>query len=138
MKMNNLEPDVHACILSLFSHVCFFEPPWTVACESPQSMGFSRQEFWSGLPCPSPDPRIRSMSLMSPVLVGGFLITNATWEGPRATYSNMDKSHKHNMSKTNKQTNKQKIKEIILHDSILIKLKKIGESNFGFRSLDNS
>ena len=28
--------------------------PWTVACQVPQSMGFSRQEYWSGLPFPSP------------------------------------------------------------------------------------
>ena len=36
--------------------------PWTVACQAPTSMGFSRQEYWSGLPFPSlgdlPDPRI--------------------------------------------------------------------------------
>ena len=31
-----------------------FVTPWTVACQSPLSMGFSRQEYWSGLPCPSP------------------------------------------------------------------------------------
>ena len=31
-----------------------FENPWTVACQAPLSMGFSRQEYWSGLPCPSP------------------------------------------------------------------------------------
>ena len=39
------------------------ETPWTVACQSPLSMGFSRQEFWSGLPCPTagdlPDPGIK-------------------------------------------------------------------------------
>ena len=29
--------------------------PWTVACQAPLSMGFSRQEYWSGLPCPSPE-----------------------------------------------------------------------------------
>ena len=68
-------------------------------CQAPLSMGFSRQEFWSRLPCPPSDQGIRPMSLTSPVLVGGFFITNATWEGPRATCSNMDKSNKHNMSK---------------------------------------
>ena len=31
-----------------------FETPWTVACQAPLSMGFSRQEYWSGLPFPSP------------------------------------------------------------------------------------
>ena len=28
--------------------------PWTIACQAPLSMGFSRQEYWSALPCPSP------------------------------------------------------------------------------------
>ena len=41
--------------------------PWTVACQAPLSMGFSRQEHWSGLPFPSPgdlpDPGIKPMSL---------------------------------------------------------------------------
>ena len=36
-----------------FSHVRLFATPWTVACQAPLSMGFSRQEYWSGLPCPS-------------------------------------------------------------------------------------
>ena len=42
------------CVLSLFSHVQLFATPWTVACQAPLSMGFSRQEYWSGLPCPPP------------------------------------------------------------------------------------
>ena len=47
-------------------------------------MGFSRQEYWSGLPCPPPgdfpDPGIEPASLMSPALGGGFYTTRATWE----------------------------------------------------------
>ena len=47
-----------------FSRVRFFVTPWTVACQAPLSMGFSRQEYWSGLPCPSPgdlpDPGIKA------------------------------------------------------------------------------
>ena len=43
---------------------------WTVACQAPLTMGFSRQEYWSGLPCPLPgdlpDPGIKPASLMSP------------------------------------------------------------------------
>ena len=50
------------------------------------SMGFSRQEYRSGLPCPAPrglpDPGIEPMSLASPALVGGFFTTNAIWEAP--------------------------------------------------------
>ena len=45
-------------------------------------MGFSRQEYWSGLPCPSPgdllDPGIELASFMSPAVAGGFFTTSAT------------------------------------------------------------
>ena len=58
--------------------------PWTVAHQAPLSMGFSRQEYWSGLPCPPPgdlpDSGIEPRSLMSPALAGGFLTASATWE----------------------------------------------------------
>ena len=58
-----------ACMLSCFSHVWLFATPWTVACQAPLSMGFSRQEYWSGLSCPSPgdlrDPGIKSVSHIS-------------------------------------------------------------------------
>ena len=37
-----------------FSHVRLFATPWMVTYQAPQSMGFSRQEYWSGLPFPSP------------------------------------------------------------------------------------
>ena len=39
---------------SLFRHVQLFMTPWTVACQPPLSIGLSRQEYWSGLPFPSP------------------------------------------------------------------------------------
>jgi len=52
---------------------------WTVARQAPLSMGFFRQEYWSGLPFPPPgyllDPEIEPMSLMSPALAGGFFTT---------------------------------------------------------------
>ena len=71
-------------MLSLFSHVRPFETPWTVAHQAPLSMGFSRQEQWSGLACPPLgdllDPGIEPESLMSPALAGGFFTTSATWE----------------------------------------------------------
>ena len=61
---------------------------WTVACQAPLSMGFSRQEYWSGLPFASPgdlpDPGMEPEPPMSPVLAGGFLTTCATWEAPFA------------------------------------------------------
>ena len=58
----------HMCV-SQFSLVQLLRPPWTVACQAPLSMGFSRQEDWSGLPCPSlgdlPGPGIESTSHVS-------------------------------------------------------------------------
>ena len=61
------------CVLSSFSRVRLFVTPWTVGCQAPLSMGFSRQEYWSGLPFPSlenlPDPGIESRS---PVLQADF------------------------------------------------------------------
>ena len=44
-------------VLSHFRHVPLFVTPWTVAHQAPLSMGFSREEYWSGLPCPSPGPQ---------------------------------------------------------------------------------
>ena len=43
---------MHACVLSHFSHVQLCATLWTIACQAPLSMGFSRQEHWSGLTCP--------------------------------------------------------------------------------------
>ena len=52
--------------VKLLSHVQLFMTLWTVARQAPLSMGFSRQEYWSGLPFPSPghfpDPRIEPRS----------------------------------------------------------------------------
>ena len=42
------------CMLSLFSRVWLLATTCTLACQAPLSMGFSRQEYWSGLPCPPP------------------------------------------------------------------------------------
>ena len=54
------------------------------ACQAPLSMGFSRQEYWSGFPCPPPedlpDLGTEATSLMSPALAGMFFTTSATWE----------------------------------------------------------
>ena len=45
---------LHVCVLSHFSRVWLFGTLWNVACQVPLSMGFSRQDYWSGLPCPPP------------------------------------------------------------------------------------
>ena len=62
----------------------FSAAPQPVACQAPLSMGFSRQEYWGGLPCfppgDLPHPRIRATSLMSPALTDGFFTISATWE----------------------------------------------------------
>ena len=65
-----------------FSCVHLFETQWTVACQAPLSMGFSRQEFWSGLPFPLQGifPTLGlNVFLKSPALAGGFFTTNATF-----------------------------------------------------------
>ena len=55
------------CVLSCSSRVQLFATPWAVACEAPLSTGFSKQEHWSGLPCPPPadppDPGVELASL---------------------------------------------------------------------------
>ena len=71
-------------MLSHFSHVQLFATLWTVAHQAPLSMGFSKQEYWSGLSFPTardfPDPEIKPVTIMSPALVGRFFITRATWD----------------------------------------------------------
>ena len=68
--------------LHLIIHTAFSGLGWTAAHQAPLSMGFSRQEYWSGLSYPSPgdlpDPGIEAMSFMSPALARGFFITSAT------------------------------------------------------------
>ena len=73
-------------VLSHCSHVRHFVTPWTAACQTPLSMGFFRQEDWSGLSFPSPgnlpNPGIKPMSLVSLALAGELFTTSATWEAP--------------------------------------------------------
>ena len=72
---------MHVCVLS---HVQLFAAPRTVAHQTPLSMEFSRQEYWSGLPCPPPgdlsNPGIEPVFLGSPALTGEFFTTSATWK----------------------------------------------------------
>ena len=42
------------CNVHVLSHIRLFATPWTVACQAPLSMEFSKQEYWSGLPCLPP------------------------------------------------------------------------------------
>ena len=70
-------------VLGGFSRVWLFATPWTVAHQAPLSMGFSRQEYWTGLPFPPPgdlpNPEIESVSLKSPALAGRFFTTIHQW-----------------------------------------------------------
>ena len=70
-------------VLSHFSHVRLLATPWMAAHQAPLSIGFSRQEYRSGLPFPSPgnlpSPGIEPKS---PALAGRFFTTSATWEAP--------------------------------------------------------
>jgi len=63
--------------------------PWTVACQALLSMGFPGQEYWGGLPFPSPgdlpDPGIKPESFASPALVGSFFTTEPPGK-PNNTY----------------------------------------------------
>ena len=73
----------YVCVLSHFSYIRLFLTLWRVACQAPLSMGFSRQEWWSGVPCPPagnlghPGPNLH---LMFPALAGGFFTSSAAWE----------------------------------------------------------
>ena len=65
----------------VFSLVKFFATPWTVPCQAPLSLGFSRQEYWIRLPFPSPGNLLddAGMKPVSPSLAGGFFTTSASW-----------------------------------------------------------
>ena len=79
-----------ACVLSRFSGVRLSETPWTTARQAPLSMGFSSEEYWSGLPFPSrgdlPNPGIK---LGSPALQADSLPS----EAPRKPWLHIRKSH---------------------------------------------
>ena len=90
-NFQNLKKETHiqvqkacVCMLIHFSQVQLFVTLWTIAHQSPLFMGFSRQEYWSGLPYPPPgdlpNPGIEPASLTSPALAGRFFTTSATWE----------------------------------------------------------
>ena len=68
-----------SCVLPVLSHIWLFATSQTVARQAPLSMEFSRQEYWSGLPFPSPGDlpgsETEPTSLVSPALAGGFFTT---------------------------------------------------------------
>ena len=70
------------CVLSCFSRIRLFANPQTVACQASLSMGFSRQEYWSGLPFPPAgdlsNQGIKPGPLTSPALAGRYFITSTS------------------------------------------------------------
>ena len=82
---------MHGYAKSLQLCLTLFATLWTTAHQASLSMGFSRQEYWSGLPGPPPgdlpDPGIEPSFLMSPALAGGFFTNSATWEAPKTISS---------------------------------------------------
>ena len=85
LEIQVLRRDAFFCVYVL-SCVQLFAALWAVARQAPLSMGFPRQEFWSGLPFPTPgdllDPGIKPASLTSLALAGGFFPTSTIWEVP--------------------------------------------------------
>ena len=75
--MNTLDSDTHSRSLCMFSHVRLFATPWTVSHRL--LLELSRQEYWSGLPFPTPgklpDSEIEPTSLASPASAGKFFTT---------------------------------------------------------------
>ena len=69
----------HEWVLSFFSFARLYATLWTVAHKAPLSMGFSRQEYWSGLLCPPPEdlphPEIKLVSPAAPAVAGGCYTT---------------------------------------------------------------
>ena len=82
------------CVLSC---VQLTATPWTVPRQAPLSMEFSRQEYWSGLPFPTPgdlsDPGIEPESLVSPALASGFFTTDTIWEASICKLSYSPNNH---------------------------------------------
>ena len=103
--LRNRKKSIFHCVRAkLLSHIWQFVIPWTVACQSPLFMGFSRQEYWSGLPCPPPQdlpnpgiklrsPALKADSLPSdppgmPVFhfeEGNWLLRMKGWSVPKPT-----------------------------------------------------
>ena len=76
----------NTCVESL-SHVRLFATPWTVAYQAPPSMRFSRQEYWSGLPFPSPgDIPHPGIELRSPAFQADALTSEPTGRPQRHQY----------------------------------------------------
>ena len=81
----------------MFSALCSFATLCTIARQAPLSMRFSRQEYWSALPCPLPgdlpDPGIKPTSLMFPALASRFFIISTALGSPTSIFRSPEKSN---------------------------------------------
>ena len=82
-KKKKLKTRMHVDRLSYFSCVLLLEILWTVAHQPPLSKGLSRQEYWSGLPCPLGDLPNPGIEPMSPALAGRCFTSSTSWEAPK-------------------------------------------------------
>ena len=87
----------HTAVCLSLSCVQLLVTPRTIARQAPLPMGFSRQEYWPGLPFPPlgdlPNPGIKPMCLMSPALAEGFFTTSATWDALLFNHKKSDLCH---------------------------------------------
>ena len=94
------------CVPTCFSRVQLFVSLWTMAPQAPLPMGLSRQEYWGGLPCPSPrhapNAGIEPVSLVSSALTGRSFTTSATWEAHRVLYHSGNESYVHQQPEMSK------------------------------------
>ena len=78
-----MQNNLYLCAQPL-SHVQLFAVPWTVARQAPLPVGFSRQEYQSGVPFPPlgvlSDPGMETVAIAPPALASGVFITSAPWE----------------------------------------------------------
>ena len=112
LKFPGFKMGIATFFQSYYYFICVHAQLCPVLCDS---MEFSRQEYWSGLPFPSPgdcpDPGMEPVSLASSALAGGFFTTGTTWEHYRwqvrcvlrsGRFSDKNlKSHFHNQSCSN-------------------------------------
>ena len=99
---------MHACMLSRFSPVQLSETLWIIAFQAPLSMGFFRQEYWSGPLCPPPgdlpDPGMEPNSLMSTALANRFFTISTIWGAHDNIYETINSL---SQSEINKPMNKE-------------------------------
>ena len=97
LKQSGVQKGAHLCptrkagggwwrVTQLCPSLC---DPMEYSPQAPLSLGFSKQEHWSGLPCPPPgnlpNPEMEPASLASPALAGGLFTTGATWQAQKGT-----------------------------------------------------